>query len=145
MASLFDRKVKTLFVRFDLNGSGSIEEADFDQWADKLISFGNLQADKQAALRLKIKQLWQSYFAPADKDGDGKVSSIIQIRINITQRNLKLVPFHIKIELAELSDYMKQAANDQRNQALLQETLPLIFDAIDVNKDGSISKGFNPF
>jgi Ca2+-binding EF-hand superfamily protein len=35
---------------------------------------------------------------------------------------------------------MRQAATEQKNQALLQETLPLIFDAIDVNKDGSISK-----
>jgi hypothetical protein len=85
MADLFDRKVKTLFVRFDLNNSGSIEEADFDQWSDKLISFGNLQADKQVALREMIKQLWQSYFAPADKDGDGKVTLELAFFLFISQ------------------------------------------------------------
>jgi Ca2+-binding EF-hand superfamily protein len=74
MSDLFSRKVKTLFVRFDLNGSGSIEEADFEQWADKLIAYGNLDGEKQTSLRGMIRKLWQSYFEPADKDGDGKVN-----------------------------------------------------------------------
>jgi hypothetical protein len=38
---LFERKIRTLFSRFDIDKSGSIEETDFDQWGDKLISFGN--------------------------------------------------------------------------------------------------------
>ncbi len=57
---LFERKIRTLFSRFDIRSffniltnewnisskrfdidkSGSIEESDFDQWGDKLISYG---------------------------------------------------------------------------------------------------------
>ena len=36
----FNRKIKTLFNRFDYDGNGSIEEDDFEKWADKLILLG---------------------------------------------------------------------------------------------------------
>ena len=42
MADLLSRKVKTLFIRFDINKSGSLEEQDFEQWSDKLISLGSI-------------------------------------------------------------------------------------------------------
>jgi Ca2+-binding EF-hand superfamily protein len=43
MAEAFlERKIKTLFSRFDADGSGSIEEADFNKWADRLIAFGEV-------------------------------------------------------------------------------------------------------
>ena len=74
MANLLDKKVRTLFVRFDMNSSGSIDENDFEQWSSKLIAFGNLDANKQTELRAKILLLWKSYFAPADRDNDGKVN-----------------------------------------------------------------------
>lgn len=75
-SQLFERKVKTLFVRFDLNQSGTIDEEDFEHWSDRLISFGNLSPSQQVTLRVKIKQLWKVYFAPADRDGDGQVRGI---------------------------------------------------------------------
>ena len=40
MSDFFERKIRTLFARFDVDGSGSIEEEDFDKWADKLVSYG---------------------------------------------------------------------------------------------------------
>jgi Ca2+-binding EF-hand superfamily protein len=108
--SLLEKKVKTLFVRFDQNGSGTIEIEDFDQWSEKLVALGNLDAEKSAHLREKIKLLWSAYFAPADRDGDGK------------------------IDVDELNEHIKKSLNDESKKQALKETLPLIFDAIDVNK-----------
>jgi len=36
----FEKKVRTMFTRFDADSNGTIEETDFDQWADKLIKLG---------------------------------------------------------------------------------------------------------
>ena len=40
MAGFFERKMTTLFKRFDIDDSGSITEADFETWSNSLISFG---------------------------------------------------------------------------------------------------------
>ena len=42
MASFFDRKIKTLFTRFDINGNGTINIADFTLWGDRLIAHGKI-------------------------------------------------------------------------------------------------------
>lgn len=73
MASFLERKIKTLFVRFDMDGNGAIEEDDFDKWSEKLISLGNLTAVKADGLRINMKQIWRTYFLPADIDLDGSV------------------------------------------------------------------------
>ncbi len=36
----FEKKVKTMFTRFDADSNGTIEETDFDQWTDNLIKLG---------------------------------------------------------------------------------------------------------
>lgn len=38
--SFIEKKITTLFHRFDADKSGTIEENDFDHWADRLVSFG---------------------------------------------------------------------------------------------------------
>jgi hypothetical protein len=70
----FERKIRTLFHRFDVDKSGNIEEADFDKWSEKLVSFGNLNADQAANLKKNIKKLWDVYFAPADVNSDKSIS-----------------------------------------------------------------------
>ena len=40
MADFLERKIRTLFVRFDMDGNGAIEEDDFDRWSEKLVSLG---------------------------------------------------------------------------------------------------------
>ena len=94
---LFERKIRTLFSRFDIDKSGSIEETDFDQWGDKLVSFGNywignifypiyiymyiinhfkgnLQDEQIDSLRKSLKKVWQKIFCPIDVNSDGNVS-----------------------------------------------------------------------
>ena len=69
-----EKKVRTLFSRFDMDSNGTIEESDFDKWADNLVSLGNLPEDQIIKLRNNIKSLWKNYFAPADLDGSGDIS-----------------------------------------------------------------------
>ena len=40
MTEFLERKIRTLFTRFDMDGNGSIEEDDFDRWSEKLVSLG---------------------------------------------------------------------------------------------------------
>lgn len=40
MAAFLEKKIRTLFVRFDMDGNGAIEEDDFDSWSEKLVSLG---------------------------------------------------------------------------------------------------------
>lgn len=40
MAEFFEKKMRNLFKRFDIDGSGTIEESDFDSWTDRLVALG---------------------------------------------------------------------------------------------------------
>jgi len=42
--AFLEKKIQTLFHRFDADSSGTIEESDFDKWADRLISFGKFDS-----------------------------------------------------------------------------------------------------
>lgn len=116
MSDALEKKITTLFHRFDADSSGTIEESDFDKWSDRLIALGNISADQGAKLRENLKSMWNAYFAPADNDKDGKITC------------------------AELISYFKQTIGDESKKATLRETLPLIFDAIDSDKSGCISQ-----
>lgn len=79
---------------------------------------GNLSAEKAAELHKSVMGVWETYFLPADTNFDGSV------------------------EFLELIVHMKAALrggrDDHTKQKAIAETLPLIFDAIDLNKDGMI-------
>jgi hypothetical protein len=62
-----------------------------------------------------LKSIWFNYFLPADVDHDGSV------------------------EEAELINYMRSALNNEKKRLAITETLPLIFDAIDYNRDDGVS------
>lgn len=110
------RKIQTLFKRFDADNSGSIESSDFDKWAEKLIALGNLNADQSKGLKDNINSIWQTYFQPADVDGDGKITC------------------------QELIEHIKKVIGDASKRQVIENALPTIFDSIDANKDGGISK-----
>ena len=42
MAAFFERKIRTLYQRFDVDGSGSIDVADFNLWGERLVAYGKL-------------------------------------------------------------------------------------------------------
>ena len=135
MSSFFENKMRTLFKRFDVDGNGVIEEADFEYWSDRLISLGNLDTDKSFSLKSNIKQLWTFHFAPADKNRDGTVS--FEEFLTFTRDvNFKL-DFYLKN--FSIKFFKLQSLSDQNKQETLKAVLPLIFDSVDVDKSGSIS------
>lgn len=77
---------------------------------------GNLNQDKSDSLRKHISQLWKIYFFPADQDGNGNVSC------------------------NELANHIRACLGDETKRATIRETLPLIFDAIDSDRDENVSR-----
>ena len=69
----FDRKIKTLFTRFDFDHNGKIEKQDFLNWANNLARAGNLCGERAAKLTESVMSVWNSYFLPADTNKDGSV------------------------------------------------------------------------
>ena len=61
-----------------------------------------------------MKSIWTNYFLPADVDHDGSVT------------------------VEELIEYMRGAISDENKRKAISSTLPIIFDAIDANRDGGI-------
>lgn len=114
----FERKIKTLFKRFDFDNDGSIDETDFVKWANNLINYGVLTDSQKKKLNENLKQLWSEYFCAVDKSGnkDGKVSC------------------------SELIEYIKESLKDEQKKKSLENTIPLIFEAIDTDHDDAVSK-----
>ena len=94
MSTFFDRKIRTLYSRFDVDGSGSIDVADFKLWGERLVSYGKVLVNYKCLLNLKkleffkghlnekqtsdlrqcLGRLWSHYFCPMDDNHDKKVS-----------------------------------------------------------------------
>ncbi|RMZ94445.1 sarcoplasmic calcium-binding [Brachionus plicatilis] len=113
---LLKKKVATLFQRLDVDGNGSIDQTDLAKWADKLVSYGNIDADGEANLRAKMDTMWKEYFDPADTDKSGSIS------------------------FDEMYAYFETAVADDNKKDVLKSILPLIFDAIDSDKSASVTK-----
>ena len=116
MAELFRRKVATLFKRLDFDGNGTIDKDDLIKWAQKLISFGNVNEEKAEAIKTRMDAMWTEYFAPADIDNSGSISC------------------------DEMVQHIKSVVADESKRDMLRTILPLIFDAIDSDKSGSVTK-----
>ncbi len=111
----FAKKIATLFTRFDMDKNGKIEEDDFDRWSESLIAIGHLSEEQAASLRKNMKSIWTTYFLPADIDHD------------------------LSVTVEELITYMRGAMADEGKRAAINATLPIVFAAIDANKDDGVS------
>ena len=70
----FEKKMKTLFKRFDTDNNGTIDEKEFKKWADKLISFGKMTPEESEHLKKYIHEFWITFFFPADSNSDGSIT-----------------------------------------------------------------------
>lgn len=112
---LFKRKLATLFTRLDADQSGALEKTDMTKWADKLVSYGNIDADSEKNLRAKMDIMWNDFFASSDLDKSGSIS------------------------FEEMCAYF-DTTKPQSKKEVLESLMPLIFDAIDSDKSGSVTK-----
>ena len=69
----YSQKIKTFFMRFDIDKNGQIEVEDFEKWASKLAKIGNLNSSRAQTLEKSLMAIWQVYFEPADTNRDGSV------------------------------------------------------------------------
>ena len=101
MSAFFERKIRTLYQRFDVDGSGSIDVADFNLWGERLVAYGkltyqfrvktcfflnkqfffkfysgHLNEQQTNELRKSLTTLWTHYFCPMDANKDGKEALI---------------------------------------------------------------------
>jgi Ca2+-binding EF-hand superfamily protein len=85
MSNLNEKKAKTLFSRFDVDGNGSLEEDDIKKWSEKLIEIRNVEPERQDEIRDQMKHIWIAFFQPADKDNDGKIeySELLDYLVNV--------------------------------------------------------------
>jgi len=121
-SQLLQKKHTKNFQVYDLDGSGFVEPADLERCASNLAKLRNWQPDSSDFLDLQAKYLviWTNFWKPADINGDGKVS---------------------------LEEYLKVAQNSINNFSTSTELqnahtakANVIFDVLDANNNGQISK-----
>ena len=67
MSAFFERKIRTLYQRFDVDGSGSIDVADFNLWGERLVAYGKLtyQFRVKTCFFFKLTILFQILLRPS--------------------------------------------------------------------------------
>jgi Ca2+-binding EF-hand superfamily protein len=82
MPELFELKMRALFNRFDVDNSGTIEQNEFDSWADRLISYGNLDDAKAQELRTNISKAW-SKMTQASTEGHVNFDAFLNYALEV--------------------------------------------------------------
>ena len=108
------------FASWDSDHDGVIEAADFDLAAEKMARLRDMApgGDQAGRVRDAYRGIWTEWFAPADRDHDGKVAE---------------AEYHMAHE------YLDQMPHDQL-QASASKLIGAAFDAFDLNADGKISE-----
>jgi Ca2+-binding EF-hand superfamily protein len=108
------------FASWDSDKDGVIEAADFDLAAEKMAKLRGMPPDSAQANRVRdaYHGMWTEWFAPADRDHDGKVAAA---------------------EYHKAHEWLDQMPHEQL-QASASKLIGAAFDAFDLNADGKISK-----
>ncbi len=108
------------FASWDSNKDGFIEAADFDLAAEKMATLRGMSPDGAEASRVRdaYREMWTEWFAPADRDHDGKVAAA---------------------EYQTTHEWLDQMPREQL-QGSASKLIGAAFDAFDVNADGKISQ-----
>lgn len=119
LSELLQKKLTTHFQARDLDGDGYVEQQDWEQCARNLADlrgWAPASADYQALVAKHLK-VWETFWEPADRDGDGKVSLPEYLELAETQRSKGVFATDLVVDL-----------------------FGTIFDTIDRDGDGEISR-----
>lgn len=107
-------KLKVHHRVLDADQSGFVEEKDFEIFAENFAKIRGytVGSPQHSDLLSKFRTVWENYWAPADADGDGKVSAD---------------------EFCQALDSAISSGNTS------DELMPALFDLVDQNEDGTIS------
>jgi len=107
----WERKLRTFFQRFDIDGDGLLTRNDFERLADRVIKTGHFTGYRADELRNLYLEIWDKYFKPEDGGNAGTFEEF-----------LANVKSHGKSELG--LSYLEQNS--------------IMFDAVDTSNDGVI-------
>jgi Ca2+-binding EF-hand superfamily protein len=108
-------KMKTHFMRMDINGDKVVTPEDFSVLADRFIKSGSLADNDALALKKSLDTIWSEYWGGADANNDGKVTA------------------------QEFIDSMTRVLGDEAMLKGVGGPLHIMFKAIDANGSGGIS------
>jgi Ca2+-binding EF-hand superfamily protein len=108
------------FASWDSDNDGVIEAADFDLAAEKMAKLRDMPPGGAQASRVRdaYREMWTEWFAPADRDHDGKVAAA---------------------EYQMTHEWLDQMPREQL-QASAGKLIGAAFDAFDLDADGKISE-----
>ena len=108
------------FASWDSNGDGVLEATDFSLGADRMADRMGVPVGSAAAKRVRdaYAAMWTKFFAPADRDHDGRITLS---------------------ELQQAQEYLSDLPREQF-EASSREVIGASFDALDLNADGKISR-----
>ncbi|OWA01535.1 calcium sensor EFh [Streptomyces sp. CS159] len=117
MASEFQRtKLQDMFNAFDVNGDGCLEEEDFAALASRWSRLPRVRANAELAARVEDVLLgwWQHLSSAVDSDNDGRI---------------------------DMNDLLAMVDRLPSMRETVAATADTVFDAVDANGDGRISRG----
>jgi EF-hand domain pair/EF hand len=102
--------------RWDTDGDGVIEKEDFALAGDRLTQLTGASGAKAQQIKDAFGGVWQAWWAPADRDGDGRVSAE---------------------EFMQATEWLESLPRDQALSAAA-DVIGAMFDALDRDDDGMI-------
>ncbi|MCB8926863.1 MAG: EF-hand domain-containing protein [Ardenticatenaceae bacterium] len=120
LSEIMQKKLTRHFQFRDLNKDGFVQRSDWEQCARNLAALRGWQPDDDAYQDMMNRHvaMWQTFWQPADRDGDGKVT---------LEEYLNLADFQRRMGF----EYeMKQVTH----------LFVAIFDTIDLDGDGQITR-----
>ncbi|MEU7741870.1 EF-hand domain-containing protein [Nonomuraea sp. NPDC049158] len=150
---LAEANLRAMFAVIDANGSGYIEAADFEHFADQVCATLALDPDTPAHAKLRAAyRAWWEQIRRADTDEDGRVSC--EEYVALVQTGVAEDPHYYDNGLRPVIDAVFDAADADGSGAISRpefarlyeavgesaETANGFFDRIDTDSDGSISR-----
>jgi Ca2+-binding EF-hand superfamily protein len=115
------QKYAAHFAAWDTDKDGVVEAEDFDLGAKRIADRLGVTAGGAEATRVRdaYRMMWSKWFAPADRDNDGRISLD---------------------EVQASHEYLDQLPREEMERSS-KEVIGASFDALDLNGDGMISRG----
>ena len=111
--AFLERKWKTWFTKQDVNENGSLSFADFEEIGKRFGDYRNLEVNKRKELDKALKEVVSQFGVKGPDD---------------------------KMTLKQFQDKQKELRKDPRAEELVKSVMGKLFDVVDANGGGTISR-----
>jgi len=143
----WERKMRTAFIRFDVDGDDLITRNDFTRIAENIIKTGQFIGSEADDIRKNYLELWEKYFK---SQTGGKVGSLEEFLANLRsygKSDLLLVAteqFSIFFDAVDTNKddliQLKEFIDFYNSIGISEELAKESFKALDTNHDGVLSR-----